>query len=82
MKHRLTAIMDLKSDIICLSDVRIGTHVNKVSNFLRLNYKLYCNSTQSRRGVAILIKNGTDFQVESEIRDQDESILLLVGKSG
>ena len=80
-KHKLTAIMELRTNIILLSDVRIGIHVNKVKDFLKLHYRLYGNSTMSKRGVAILIKNGTDFQVESEIKDRDENILLLVGKS-
>jgi exonuclease III len=46
-------------------------------DLIKLRYKGYINSTQARRGVAILIKNGISTVITEQYRDRDENILLI-----
>ena len=56
MHLKLTAIMNLKSDIIFLSDIRLGNKGKKIEHVVQSHYKFFYNSTQSKRGVGIMVK--------------------------
>ncbi len=74
---KIVSIMNMDSDIIFLSDVRLNGKHKTISDAFRLKYKMYCHSSLNRRGVAILIRNDLDFQVLEESRDLQENVLLL-----
>ena len=75
---KATIIQEIKSDIIFLSDMRLGNQERKISDLFKLNfYKLIVNSSKSKRGVGILIRNTLDFELLDIYRDRGENILLL-----
>ena len=78
-KSKVTAIMSLNSDIIFLSDIRLGNKAGHVSDLFRLKYRFYHHSTQAKRGVAILIRNDRDFTLTQVIKDGEENCILLEG---
>jgi len=86
--HRLKlyGILKLRTDIIILSDVRIKSKTNvsaasSICNTFRTNpygsYDFLYNSTDSVRGVGILLKKSCGFTVLSELREPKENALLL-----
>ena len=79
-KAKVTAIMSLNSDIIFLSDIRLGNKAGHVSDLFRLKYRFYHHSTQAKRGVAILIRNDLDFTLTQVIKDGEENCILLDSK--
>ena len=72
-KMKVASIINLNSDVILLSDTRLG-------NKARLRYKLFHHSRQAKRGVAILIRNELDFTVDKIIKDTEENCIFLDGK--
>ena len=74
---KIVSILNLNTDIIFLSDIRLSGKHRQMEDAFRLNYKLIHNSTQSRRGVAILLRNDLAVEVLEEVRDNQENILLL-----
>jgi exonuclease III len=83
---KIYKIASLNSDIIFLSDIRLGnasgtSNISAVNKSFRCNpycaYRLIANSKLSKRGVGILIKNSISFSVLREFRDEDDNILGL-----
>ncbi len=83
---KIYGIASLNSDIIFLSDIRLGnatgtSNISAVNKSFRCNpycaYRLIANSKLSKRGVGILIKNSISFSVLLEFRDEDDNILGL-----
>jgi len=77
MLTKITAISNLNADVVFLSDIRLGTKIKKFTDAVRLNYKVFSNSTSSKRGVCILIKNNIDLTVVNTYKDGNENIILL-----
>ena len=78
--------VQLASDIIFLSDIRLGKRsdercISLLSKMFLTNpygsYDFYYNSTMSNRGVGILIKKNLNVSVLAEARDNSENILAL-----
>ena len=76
---KVTSILNLNTEIIFLSDIRLGNKARYISDLFRLKYRFYSNSTMNRRGVAILIRNDFDFTLSNTYPDADENILLISG---
>ena len=86
-KLKLYGITKLRSDFIFMSDIRLGSKsiggnsIAVLEKSFLVNpygaYVLYCNSSNSSRGVGILIKKSLTFSVLAEARDLDENILGL-----
>ena len=79
-KMKVASIINLNSDVILLSDTRLGNKAKCISDLFRLRYKLFHHSRQAKRGVAILIRNELDFTVDKIIKDTDENCIFLDGK--
>jgi len=82
---KVQAICMLLSDIILLSDIRLGTDPNikkSVSDLFLYNstrqYKLHYNSSKNSRGVGILIATDCHWTATREFRDEDENILGIM----
>jgi exonuclease III len=74
---KLSAIVNYKSDVILLSDVRLnGKHAAALAK-LGLWYKVYFNSSRNSRGVAVLISNQVEHNVVETAADPQENALLL-----
>ena len=78
-RAKVTSILNLNADIIFLSDVRLGNKAKYVSDLFRLKYRFHHNSTQNRRGVAVLVRNELDFVLTDTILDQDENVIFIAG---
>ena len=78
-KMKVASIINLNSDIIFLSDVRLGNKAKYVSDLFRLRYKFFSHSTQARRGVAVLIRNEINFTINRIIKDDEENCMFLDG---
>jgi exonuclease III len=83
---KLTAILSLKSDIICLCDTRLSNknNVNCAKNLgftLEFNqiesYMLLFNSSLNKRGCAVLLKKSLNCLVQARRDDPEENYLLL-----
>jgi exonuclease III len=83
---KIEAIASMGSDIILLSDIRLGNknltsskgEISKL--FLINNYKAYdffTNSTRNKRGVGILISRDLNCKAVSSEADPEENYLLL-----
>ncbi len=80
--EKLVAITKRGSDVILMSDCRIGKGIEKVKRILllgkRTSYDLYSNSTKGDRGVCIAISRGRNVEVLEEVRDTvTENYILL-----
>jgi exonuclease III len=82
----MDAICSLKSEILFLSDIRMGQISNQQStlkvsstfNRSRLRDHIFLsNSTDNKRGVAILISKKLNPEVLDTFRDQNQNILLV-----
>jgi hypothetical protein len=76
------AVTNRGSDIIFMSDCRLGRGIEKIKRILQLglrtSYNLYANSTRGDRGVCIAISRERNVEVLEEIRDRvSENYLLL-----
>jgi hypothetical protein len=83
---KIGAITGMRTDVIFLSDTRLGNRnltsaKSEISNLFLVNsnrsYKLYTNSTKNSRGVGILIAADLNFTIESTILDPGENYILL-----
>jgi len=80
--EKLVAITSRGSDIIFMSDCRLGRGIEKVRRILQLgtktSYNLYSNSTKGDRGVCIAISRNRNIEVLEEIRETVfENYLIL-----
>ena len=78
-RTKVASIISLNSDIILLSDTRLGNKEKFISDMFRLKYRFFSNSTQAKRGVAILIRNDLDFTLNRIIKDTEENCIFLDG---
>jgi exonuclease III len=85
MLKKITAITMLCTDIIFLSDIRLGNRHN-LDDLKRAflyndncSYNFVYNSTKNSRGVGILIKNSISVTGITEFRDENENILGISG---
>ena len=77
MYTKVAAICKLGTDIIFLSDVRLGNKSKEVSKLFNQQYKSIFHSSISRRGVGILFRNDLDIEIMDSFRDTDENILII-----
>ena len=77
MLTKSTAICNMHADIVFLSDIRLGNKFKKFTDAVRMDYKFVYNSTGSKRGVGILIKNNLDIIILDTYKDVNENIILL-----
>jgi hypothetical protein len=80
--EKLVAIMNRGSDIIIMTDCRLGKGIEKIRKILLLgrnnSYNLYANSTRGERGVCIAISRNRQVEIIEEVRDTVyENYLLL-----
>jgi exonuclease III len=84
--QKINGITKLGSDIILLSDVRLGnknliSSASEVKKLFEVNlhyaYEFYYNSSKNKRGVGILIKKDLNIIVQENRRDIEENLLLL-----
>ena len=83
---KIYAIAKLKTDIILLSDIRLSAKNVSGLKLLQSNfatnpycsYKLLHNSTMSKRGTGILIKNGIGISEEIVLRDPEENYIVAL----
>ncbi len=80
--EKLVAITNRGSDIIFMSDCRLGRGIEKVRRVLQLgtksSYNLYSNSTKGDRGVCIAVNRERNFEILEEIKETVfENYLLL-----
>ena len=85
-RQKIHAISKLNTDIIFLSDIRLGNvsdgvKVTELERLLLLNplagYKILHNSKKSSRGVGILIKHDLPILVTATAEDNKENLLAL-----
>jgi len=74
---KIVSILNLNTDIIFLSDTRLSGKHRLIEDAVRTKYKMYHNSSTSKRGVAILLGNQLDFEVFEEKKDNVGNVLLL-----
>jgi exonuclease III len=74
---KIVSILDLNTDVIFLSDTRLNGRHKSIIDAFRLRYRMIHHSSLNRRGVAVLIRNDLDLQVQEEFRDTQENALLL-----
>ena len=74
-RSKVTSILNLNTDIIFLSDTRLGNKSKYISDLFRFHH----NSSQNRRGVAILVRNELDFVLTETVQDQDENVIFIAG---
>jgi hypothetical protein len=71
--EKLVAITNRGSDIIFMSDCRLGRGVEKIKRILQIglktSYNLYTNSTRGDRGVCIAISRDRNVEVLEEVKD-------------
>ena len=77
---KIKSIIDLCSDIIFLSDLRLNNSesVNDVEKIFLSSpqqYKFIHNSSRSSRGVGLLISSKLDYDILDTFRDESENIL-------
>ena len=78
-RSKVTSILNLNTDIIFLSDIRLGNKSKHISDLFRLKYRFHHNSSLNRRGVAILVRNELDFDITDTVQDQDENVIFIAG---
>jgi len=81
---KLSAILDYKSDLIFVSDIRLNNNLENIRDIescllsaTRTQYKFIYNSSKNKRGVGILINSNLDFNLINDHQDVDENILGL-----
>ncbi len=63
---KIVSILDLNTDVIFLSDTRLNGRHKSIMDAFRLRYRMIHHSSLNRRGVAVLIRNDLDLQVQEE----------------
>ena len=78
---KIEGITGKKSDIILISDCRVGKRGKEVERIFGLSlngkYKLYQNSDKDSRGVAIAIKGSVYHEILQEWVDRDNNFLIF-----
>jgi hypothetical protein len=71
--EKLMAIMKRGSDVIIMTDCRLGKGIEKIRKIMLLgknnSYNLYANSTRGERGVCIAISRNRNVEIMEEVRD-------------
>ncbi len=80
--EKLVAVMNRGSDVIIMSDCRLGKGIEKIRKIMLLgknnSYNIYANSTRGERGVCIAISRNRNVEIMEEIKDRVyENYLLL-----
>jgi hypothetical protein len=83
---KTTGIKSIGADVIFLSDIRLG-EINGQTGDLKVgraflngnkrSYKMYHNSTQNKRGTAILIGSNVEHEILNTYKDQTENMIIL-----
>ena len=84
-RSKLFSILHGNPDIIFISEIKLSnpSFVNKITDFLKFrNYSFYVNSSNSSRGVAIIIKNTLFRTATITHKCPSENALLLKLTSG
>jgi exonuclease III len=85
-RQKVNAISGLKSDIIFLSDLRLGnknltSSKGDITNLFRVNnnrsYIFETNSTRNKRGVGILIASDLNAVINNTVLDPEENFIML-----
>ena len=80
-KQKMFSLLETKSDIIFLQDIRAGDKCWSIEQLFTVNpfacYRCFFNSTKSSRGVMICIKNTVDCQVVREFKNPDQNSIFL-----
>ena len=85
-KRKVYGICKLKTEIIFISDIRLGNRnltssLGNVAKIFKMNpygsYDLIHNSTKNKRGVGILINSEVDFTELQRVADPEENFLLI-----
>jgi len=78
---KIEGVTSFKHDIIFLSDMRLKDKIADIKRMFGLNrhacYKLYSNSTNESRGVAIAIKSRITHEIIESFKTVDENLILL-----
>ena len=74
---KIANIIKLGTDVIFLSDIRLGKRANDAVNFFSPSYKGLFHSSLTKRGVGILYKKQLDLTIVSVYRDPEENIILI-----
>ena len=78
---KIEGITGKRADIILMADCRLSNKGDTIGRLFNLTkngrYKLYTNSTQESRGVAIAIKATIYHEVLEEFRDVEENYIIL-----
>ena len=78
---KVEGVTSFKHDVIILCDIRMKDKEMEIKRMFGLNknacYKLYCNSSQESRGVAIAIKSRIAHDILETFKSVDNNILLL-----
>ena len=80
--EKITAVTNRGSDIILMSDCRLGRGIEKIRRALllgrRTSYTLYANSTRGDRGVCIAVSRNRDIEILEEIREAVTENYILI----
>jgi exonuclease III len=74
---KLSAIINYKTDVVLLSDIRLNCKHSTIMDKLGLWYTVYYNSSKNSRGVAVLISKQVEHSVAETAVDPQENALLL-----
>ena len=79
---KIVSLLKMGCEIVCLQDVRLGSNLKILENFLNLtkygSYLSFANSScNSGRGVAILIKKSLSFTVHKIIKSACNNVIML-----
>jgi Reverse transcriptase (RNA-dependent DNA polymerase) len=86
-KLKIAALLDLKLDVVFLSDLRLGnknlsTSKNDISNQFLVNpvlaYDLVSNSNKPKRGVGFMFNRNLQYEILNNVGDQDENFIVLL----
>ena len=79
--QKINAILKSSCDLIFLQDIRASCRIAVIGKIIACtkngNYKMYYNSSKSKRGVCILYKSNLDIEVRNVFKSTCENLLLL-----
>jgi hypothetical protein len=83
--EKLVTITNGGSDVLFMSDCRLGRGIEKVKHILligkRTSYDMYTNSTKGDRGVCIAISRNPNVEIIEEVKDTvSENCMLILCK--
>ena len=78
-KAKIEACLSEMDDIILLTNVQIGSNINKITRkFNDKGYELFCNSkSNTGAGVAIALRIAKDMKILNIDKDEDDRILVI-----